>query len=85
MQKYHCPGSPCYKVSDTGQGIKPEVINSFYKFATNTSTIGTNGEVGSGLVLVLCKELASRLNGIINIESNIGVGAKVMIDFLLVA
>ena len=85
MQKYHRPGSPCYKVSDTGQGIKPEVINSFYKFETNTSAIGATGEVGSGLGLVLCKELASRLNDIINIESNIDVGTKVMIDFPLVA
>lgn len=71
-------------VSDTGQGMKPEVINSFYKFETNTSTIGTNGEVGSGLGLVLCKELASRMNGIINIESDIGAGTKVIIDFPLV-
>ncbi|WP_319479150.1 HAMP domain-containing sensor histidine kinase [uncultured Draconibacterium sp.] len=71
-------------VSDTGQGMKPELINSFYKFETNTSTVGTNGEAGSGLGLVLCKELASRMNGIINIESDIGVGTKVIIDFPLV-
>lgn len=71
-------------VSDTGQGMAPEVINSFYKFETNTSTIGTNGEVGSGLGLVLCKELASRMNGIIKIESDVGIGTKVIIDFPLV-
>ena len=70
-------------ISDTGQGMKPETINSSFKFETNNSTIGTNGEVGSGLGLVLCKELVSRMNGIIDIESHVGVGTKVMIDFPL--
>lgn len=68
-------------VADTGQGIKPEIINSLFKFETNTSTIGTNGEVGSGLGLVLCKELVSNMNGEINIESHVGVGTKVIVDF----
>ncbi len=77
------PGKVRLTVSDTGQGMKPETINSFFKFETNTSTIGTNGEVGSGLGLVLCKELASRMNGIIDIESDVGVGTKVIIDFPL--
>ncbi len=67
-------------VSDTGEGMKPEAIDSFYKFESNTSTIGTNGEVGSGLGLVLCKELTSKMNGIINIESKSGVGTKVILD-----
>lgn len=75
------PGKVRLTVSDTGQGMKPDAINSFNKFETNTSTNGTNGEVGSGLGLVLCKELVSRMNGIINIESEIGVGTKVIIDF----
>ena len=68
-------------VSDTGQGIKTETINSLFKFETNTSTAGTNGEVGSGLGLVLCKDLVSRMNGVIEIESQVGVGSKVMVEF----
>lgn len=70
-------------VSDTGQGIDQEIINTFFKFETNTSSVGTNGEVGSGLGLVLCKELASRMCGVIDIESQVGIGTKVIVEFPL--
>jgi two-component system sensor histidine kinase/response regulator len=68
-------------VSDTGRGIKPETINSLFKFETSKSTAGTDGEVGSGLGLVLCKELVSSNNGVIQIESQLGVGTKVIVEF----
>ncbi|MBE9467151.1 MAG: HAMP domain-containing histidine kinase [Bacteroidetes bacterium] len=68
-------------VADTGQGIKPETINSLFKFETNKSTKGTNGEGGSGLGLVLCKELVSNNNGLIEIESHEGVGTNVIVEF----
>lgn len=68
-------------VSDTGQGIKPETINSLFKFETNKSTRGTNGEPGSGLGLVLCKELVSSNNGVMEIESYEGLGTKVIVEF----
>lgn len=73
----------CLMVSDTGQGIKPETINSLFKFETNTSTAGTDGESGSGLGLVLCKELVSKMNGVINIESVVGAGTNVIVEFPL--
>ncbi len=68
-------------VADTGQGIKPEIINSLFKFETNKSTRGTNGETGSGLGLVLCKELVSCNNGVMEIESHEDIGTKVIIEF----
>lgn len=71
-------------ISDTGQGMKQEAINSSFKFETNPTTIGTNGEVGSGIGLALCNELVSKMNGIINIESIVGVGTKIIIDFPVV-
>jgi two-component system, sensor histidine kinase and response regulator len=68
-------------VADTGQGIQPEIINSLFKFESSTSVAGTNGEIGSGLGLVLCKELTSRMNGTIEVESQVGVGTKVIVTF----
>lgn len=68
-------------VSDTGQGIKPEIINSLFKFEANMSTVGTNGEIGSGLGLPLCKELVTINNGEIKIESQEGVGTNVIVEF----
>ncbi len=68
-------------VSDNGEGIPPEKIRSLFQFGTNASTAGTDGEAGSGLGLVLCKELASNMNGVINIESKVGAGTKVIVAF----
>ncbi len=68
-------------VTDTGRGIKPEIIDSLLKFETNEATIGTNGEIGSGLGLALCKELVTINKGTIKIESQEGVGTKITIEF----
>lgn len=70
-----------FTVSDTGQGIKPETLKSLFKFDTSKSTAGTEGEVGSGLGLVLCKELITNNRGTIQIESQVGVGTKVIVEF----
>lgn len=72
-------------VSDTGQGIKQETINSLFEFETNKSTRGTNGEAGSGLGLVLCKEFVSSNNGVMKIESHEGGGTKVIVEFPSIA
>lgn len=68
-------------VTDTGRGIKPEIINSLFNFEISKSTIGTSGEVGSGLGLVLCKELVTSNNGEIEIKSQVGVGTTVIVEF----
>jgi signal transduction histidine kinase len=68
-------------VSDTGRGIESNTINSLFKFETNHSTKGTNGEAGSGLGLVLCKEFVSRNNGVMEIESQEGIGTRVIVEF----
>jgi len=68
-------------ISDTGQGIKPERINTLLNFENSKSTKGTNGETGSGLGLALCNELVRSNNGVINIESDVGQGTKVIVEF----
>lgn len=67
-------------VSDTGIGISEGNIkrlldeNSFY------STKGTAEEMGSGLGLVLCKELIEKNCGTFNIESTPGKGSTFSFD-----
>ena len=68
-------------VSDTGLGIAPETIKYLFKFEENKSTIGTNGEHGSGLGLVLCKEFTSRNNGTLTVESEVNVGTRIILEF----
>ena len=43
------------------------------------STVGTKGEKGSGLGLILCKELINKINGNIEIQSKINEGTTVII------
>lgn len=68
-----------FVVSDTGVGISPLKISNLFKVAENNSTLGTYGEKGTGLGLVLCKEFIDRHTGDIQIESTIGKGTKITV------
>ncbi len=64
-------------VSDNGTGISDENIAKIFKIDEHLSTIGTANEEGSGLGLILCKEMVERINGYIKIDSKKGEGTKV--------
>ena len=61
-------------ISDNGVGIDQSTIDNLFKIDSKISTIGTHGEKGTGLGLLLCKELVEKNNGKIGIESETGVG-----------
>lgn len=61
-------------VTDTGVGIKPDRINKLFNLAENESTTGTDGEKGTGLGLIICKEFVEKNNGRIHVESEPGKG-----------
>lgn len=63
-------------VQDTGIGLSQENINKLFRIDINYTTLGTNKERGTGLGLVLCKELVEKNGGKIWVESEIGKGAK---------
>ncbi|HZL09409.1 MAG TPA: two-component regulator propeller domain-containing protein [Prolixibacteraceae bacterium] len=56
-------------VMDSGIGMNQEQIDNLYNLEKTHSKHGTNGEKGSGLGLVLCKELVEKNNGTISVES----------------
>jgi signal transduction histidine kinase len=62
-------------VSDTGVGIESENINLLLHSSESITTVGTNGENGTGLGLKLCKEFIHMHNGELNIHSEIGKGS----------
>jgi signal transduction histidine kinase len=62
------------KITDTGIGISKERIESIFKLDTTLSTIGTKGEVGSGLGLHVCNELVKKCGGILKVTSQEGDG-----------
>nr|WP_319573127.1 ATP-binding protein [uncultured Draconibacterium sp.] len=69
-------GKSIFTVADTGIGIGPENFRKLFKVDESFSTAGTNKESGTGLGLVLCKELVERHGGVIWAESKKGKGAK---------
>lgn len=66
-------------VQDSGIGIDRTVRETLFDLSTNVSQRGTNNEKGSGLGLILCKELVEKLNGTISVESERGIGSRFII------
>ncbi|QTA84606.1 hybrid sensor histidine kinase/response regulator [Desulfonema magnum] len=62
-------------VSDNGIGISAYNIIKLLKIECKYRTLGTDGEKGTGLGLILCKEFVRKNRGIIWIESEIGKGS----------
>ncbi len=56
-------------IKDNGVGIPKENIDKLFKIETSFSTYGTEKEKGTGLGLILCKELVEKNGGTIWIES----------------
>lgn len=62
-------------VKDNGKGISEEDIQKLFKIDKSFSTKGTDNESGTGLGLILCKELIKESNGEIFVESTLGIGS----------
>lgn len=62
------------KVKDTGIGMDENQLSKLFKIDQTHSTVGTSGERGTGLGLLLCKELVEKQEGKIWIESTVGSG-----------
>jgi PAS domain S-box-containing protein len=62
------------KVKDNGVGMDEKQISKLFKLDQTHSTVGTSGERGTGLGLMLCKELVEKHGGKIWIESILKAG-----------
>lgn len=63
------------KVIDSGVGISPESLHNLFSLKKSYSSAGTEGESGTGLGLVICREFIEKNNGIITVESKEGEGS----------
>lgn len=63
-------------VIDTGLGMSKETVSKLFKIDQHVTTLGTTGEKGSGLGLILCKELVEKNGGKIGVESELEVGSR---------
>ncbi|MFC2096135.1 tetratricopeptide repeat protein [Bacteroidota bacterium] len=62
-------------VKDNGEGIRKENLDKLFRIDQSYSTKGTENESGTGLGLILCKELITQSNGEIFVESVFGTGS----------
>mgnify|MGYP005837120661 CR=1 FL=1 len=67
-----------FTVSDTGVGMSKEEIEKLFILDSNFSKMGTEQEKGTGLGLVLCKEIVTIHGGKIFAESEIDKGTKII-------
>ncbi len=63
-------------VSDNGIGIKPENLSKLFDITQVITTKGTAKEEGTGLGLILCKDLVEKHGGKIWVESDPGKGSQ---------
>lgn len=61
-------------ISDNGVGIKEDDLRKLFRIDTHHTTYGTKDEKGSGLGLLLCKEMVERNRGKIWVTSKLGEG-----------
>ncbi len=65
-----------FSVTDNGIGIDPVFFEKLFSFENNLSAPGTANENGSGLGLILCKEIIEIHGGTIWVESEPGKGSS---------
>jgi len=62
-------------VKDNGIGIDPALAEEIFSLGNNNKTKGTEGELSTGLGLILCREFVEKHRGKIWVESTIGSGS----------
>ena len=65
----------CFSIHDNGVGISKERIHQLFDSKINSTTTGTANEQGTGLGILICKEMAEKNNGKLWVESEEGIGS----------
>lgn len=71
------------KVSDTGVGIPPQIVDKLFQIDEKHSTKGTSGEKGTGLGLMITKEFTEKSGGNISVKSKEGHGTTFTVSMPL--
>jgi signal transduction histidine kinase len=67
-------------VADNGVGIEKDRLDTLFNVVQNTSKMGTGGERGTGLGLVLCYEFAIKIGADLKVKSEIGKGSTFSLE-----
>jgi signal transduction histidine kinase len=61
-------------VADDGVGISEKAMAKLFRIDNQSTTLGTASEKGTGLGLMLCKEMVEKNGGSVRVSSKLGVG-----------
>ncbi|HEY3430666.1 MAG TPA: HAMP domain-containing sensor histidine kinase [Cyclobacteriaceae bacterium] len=75
IESMHQKDSLILSVTDTGQGMSSEQLDQLFNWRKRNSTVGTQGEKGSGLALLLSRDLLMKNGAEILVESRKGEGS----------
>lgn len=74
-------GTVEFTFSDTGIGMSEEMVSSLFNLDSHNNRPGTEGELSTGLGLLLCKEFIEKHGGNISVKSEPGQGSSFIITF----
>lgn len=77
MSVYYKSNKIVVEVSDTGTGMDEFVLQNLFQIGKVNSTKGTRNETGTGMGLILCKDMAERQGGSLEVSSVKGKGTTV--------
>ena len=63
-------------VTDTGTGMTSEQVQNLFRLDVKQSRQGTAGEEGTGLGLIVCKDMLAKHGSELNVESEEGKGSR---------
>jgi signal transduction histidine kinase len=62
-------------VKDNGIGMSEDTLKKIFLLESDVKSLGTSGEKGTGLGLLLCKDFVERHKGTLKVESTLGKGS----------
>ncbi len=71
-----------FTVRDTGIGMSKEFLRTIFEPFSRAESAPKSGVVGSGLGMAFTKSLVELMNGTISVESELGKGTAVQMDFI---
>jgi signal transduction histidine kinase len=66
-------------VRDSGKGMPQDLLEKLFQVGEGKKSVGTQGEKGTGLGLLIVKEMVQINNGQIEVESEFGKGTQITI------
>lgn len=62
-------------ISDQGTGMSPALLETLFKIDSRSGRVGTEGELSTGLGLLLCREFIEKNGGKLSAQSIEGIGS----------